>query len=330
MRAFLVFAIAGVGLGLAGQDVKGVPTVFRRVHVGGLFPQLEVADLFGSKQILSAKCDRASVMAFLRPDQEDSRSVLEALAKLALDQEGAPGRLIVLGLRGRTLGSWTTLSKGLPKRVSLYLDKYGAAKSVGVIVVPSIAVLDSDGRLRSSFVLFDAKLEENLRRRLHALALGESIVPDEDERRQLRYQRNAANAAGMESAGMLQEAVRLLQQNLESGLHPAQDHDLLGHLYMRLEDPATAITHLRRSLELDSTIPVRVSLGRALLANGNLEEAKTQLTTAIDLSPKKAVIHHALAQIAKAQQDIDTALKHMRAAIDAARQRADGGRNDHR
>jgi tetratricopeptide (TPR) repeat protein len=230
----------------------------------------------------------------------------------------------VVGLQGHSPGQWATLSKGLPRRIALFRDAHGAAKSVGVVVSPSVAVLDTSGRLRSSYVLYEPKLIEQLRGNLRDLAQGKGLVPDRQERRQRFYEDVARNAIGLEAAGMLKEALPLRRQLLRLELHPAADNASLGRLYFRLGEMDEAIACLRRSLELDTNLPVRAWLGRALARKGQLDEAKGYLTAALKLNPDKAVIHRTLADIAKKRGDVDGALQHMKAAIAHLRKKPGG------
>lgn len=291
------------------------PTIFRNLERGAVFPSFEVADLSGEKVTVVASSDLPSVIAFLRPDQDDSRNVLRSLEKLALDPKGPRARLLLIGLRGHAPDQWVTLRKGLPRRITLFLDKYRATESVGMVMSPSVAVLDPSGRLRNSHVLYDPKLIEHLRRNLRELAQEEGLVPDRAEKGHRLYEELANNAAALESAGMPREALPLRRQLLRLGLHPAEDNASLGQLYYRLGEMNEAIACFRRSLELNAKLPVRAWLGRALAKKGQLSEAEAHLTVALKLDSKKAVIHRTLAHIAKKRDDVDGALQCIKAAI---------------
>jgi len=299
---------------LSPQKQVASPTSFRNLQTGDMFPSFEAADLAGKKVTVVASSDLPSVIAFLQPDQDDSRDVLRSLERLALDSKGPRARLLLIGLTGHAPDQWSTLSKGLPRRIALFLDKYGASETVGMVVSPSVAVLDPSGRLRHSHVLYNPKLLEHLRRNVQELAPEEGLVPDREE----LHEELANNAAGLESAGMPGEALPLRRQLLSLGLHPADDNASLGRLYFRLGKMNEAIACLRRSLELNAKLPVRVWLGRALAQEGQLIEAEALLTDALKRDSEKAVIHRTLAYIAKKRGDVERALQCMKAAIDSS------------
>ncbi|MFQ5504531.1 MAG: hypothetical protein ACE5F1_07000 [Planctomycetota bacterium] len=294
-------------------------------------PPLEVSSLSGSTSTLAFEGSEPGIVAFLRPDQEDSRRVLELLEELALDPKCPPASLTVIGTK--THGSWTSLSKGLPRRLRLYLDSSELIKTLGIIVLPSIAVLDKSGRLRRSYVLHESKLRDWLVRDLERIETGGGAAGrHEPDSKLALFEEISMNAGALEVAGKLREALRLRLQQLRLGVRSAEVHASLGRLYFLLGESGKSVAHLQRSRALGETVSVRVWLGRALAQAGELDEAEKELGAVAPLSPDKAVVHRSLAEIAKRRGNIDLALEHIKSAIAALKKKnaSKGGGSDAR
>jgi predicted Zn-dependent protease len=62
-----------------------------------------------------------------------------------------------------------------------------------------------------------------------------------------------------------------------AGSAPPHDHGALGRAYALVGRHADAVPHLRRSLEADTDGSLRLQLGRAYQATGQVEEARAAL-----------------------------------------------------
>ncbi|MFQ5503739.1 MAG: hypothetical protein ACE5F1_02955 [Planctomycetota bacterium] len=325
MLASLALLIASRAVWLQG----GAPTVFRKLPRGAVMPPLETADLSGEKVTVAAKGEEPCVVAFLKPDQAASRRVLQDLSSLALDPETPAARLVVIAMAGRTKDAWLAIEKGLPRRLTLYTNAFGASRTLGLIVVPSLAVLDAEGRLRSSYVLHEPRLRELLAADLRALEPGKTPLNDREAARRRLYEEMHSNAAALEAAGKLAVALKLRLEQLELGIRPAAVHADIGRLSFCLGEPRSAVRHFKASLSLEKEppVPLRVWLARAQTEVGEFDEAQSTLEAVLSASKEKWLVHRTLASIAKKRGDLDGALTHLEAAIAALENESSGGKD---
>ena len=304
--------LAGLSGLVGGQG--SAPTVFAKLARGSAFPKLEVQSRAGEKHVLRLT-PTPTVIAFLRPDQVDSVNMLRDLAELALDMKTSASRIVVVGSPEREKGQWSHLWKGAPRRLELFLDEGPARRKIGVTVMPSLAVVDREGRLRASYVLHDTKLRIRLQRDLMALQTNKPLASDEITARERRYAEISASALRLERLGKFSEAYRLRTELKVLELHPADVARDLGRLSLLQGRGEEAVTHYKRSLELQTGPAARLGLGRALLATGRLDAAGKALRSALVDNANPAPVHRALCDLAKKRGDLDTALAEIKAAI---------------
>jgi len=327
-NAILAAAVLGGTLGFStlwsqpgtlGQEQANGPTIFRKIEPGGTFPTLDLLSLAGEPVQVEPRGERPRVVAFLRLDQEDSRRLLSELEALTLDPEGPKPDVLIVGMPTRREVAWDQFTKALPKRVTIHQGLADTATTLGVIVLPSIAVLAADGSLYRAHVLYDSELVGRVRREYDALASGRTKELDALERKKQNLENLRANANALEAKGRYNDALalRLQQQGLQADSARIQED--LGRTYLLLGDANKALLFLRKSIELEETVSARTSLGRALLHAGRLDEAERELMQVLPLTPRKAMVHRGLAGIHKRRGDLDKALEHIKAAIDAKR-----------
>jgi len=71
-------------------------------------------------------------------------------------------------------------------------------------------------------------------------------------------------------------------------------HNDIGRMYIMVEDLSSAESHLRKAIELDAGLPQpRVNLGVTLAAQGNYDEAITELNGAIEVSDNAEISENA-------------------------------------
>jgi len=299
------------------QDPAKEPTVFRNVPLGTTFPDIELLNLEGKGLVFEPSSEKPTLVAFLRPDQEASLKLLAYLEKLALDSDSPDCQLSIVGMSGRRGPSWEDLGKALPRKIQLYLDAGTVSRTLGIIVLPSVAVLDSKGKLFRAHVLFDDDSPARILADLQVLANGEAAPLDEAEQARRRFAYLGLSADALEAVDELEGALELRMQQAELGVETPLALLNVGRTNFRLGRFANAVDNLRASIKLESTINAQVWLGRALARQGKLLEAETVLQGALPLSPRKAIVHRELADIFKQRGDLDQALVHMRAALAA-------------
>jgi tetratricopeptide (TPR) repeat protein len=93
-------------------------------------------------------------------------------------------------------------------------------------------------------------------------------------------------ARALASDGQFESAIQNLKVVLEAKPDYAPAHGRLGLCYVETGEADLAITHLRRAIELDSTLSVeRIALARLLEAKGEAAAARRQLEQARALDP---------------------------------------------
>ncbi len=302
------------------QDPAEHLTVFRKLAVGGTFPSLEVFGPDGKAVIYTPTPGQPTLIAFLRPDQESSRALLSFLRDLALERNRPASHLTAIGLAGRRGPSWRELGKGLPRELALFTDAGRVSRTLGLIVLPSVAVLDSKGRMARAYVLYDPEAGAQMRADLAALAEGrDPASADPAERAARRFRHLGRSAIALQAEGKLDEALAMRLERLSLGLESAQAEFEVGQTYFLLRQYPQAAEHLEASLAAGATLPARILLGRTKARLGRLEEARTDLMALLDQATDPAVVHRELAEIFRKLGDTHRALVHLKAAIEARR-----------
>jgi len=321
--------LAGVG-SAAGQAGQGngrngpkEPSVFRAVARDGPFPELRLLDLAGQEVTLAPAAETPSVLAFLRADQEDSHRLLDDLERLALDDGAPAARFVVVGMRASQRATWAERLRVLPRRITFLFDGVDGgttSERLGVIVLPSVALLSAEGNLHRAHVLYDPQLLQIVRSELELLAAGGGgAAGDAAQRRARRIEELRLNAAALERAYKYQDSLALRQRVIALGAEPARAHADLGHTYYHLGQAGAAVKELERSLELQETVSARTWLGRALARDGRDQDAERVLLAVLSHTPERAVVQRELAEIYERRGDLDRALEHVKAAIDELR-----------
>jgi len=122
--------------------------------------------------------------------------------------------------------------------------------------------------------------------------------------------------AALVEAGDLAAAERELRRMLAVA-DSAAARDLLGVILVRAGDRAAAERELRRALELEADhFPARVNLGRLLLQQQRLDEAKRELQAAARLAPLDRELSIALARLEIGSGEIGRGEGRLRAAAE--------------
>lgn len=299
--------------------------VFKKLRKGASVPKLEALDFAGKKITFGFPAGRPCILAFLKASQKDSWRVLEALERLAADASAHDVRIVAIGDAATGADSWPGKAKGKIHRVEFGIDAGGAAKAVGVVARPCIAVLDKAGHLFQTHILYDDTLLATLKSDLLAIKNGKAAPAPVSDKDLVRFQTLEEQAEALESAGDLEKALAVRNQQLDLPMKRARTHARIARILLGLDRPSWALDHLESSLETQDRVPVRVLLAKCYFGMGKLTEAKKQFLSVIELSSNKADIHWYLARIDHKDGKIDSALAHMKKAIEALR-RSNHGR----
>jgi len=313
--------LAGPGAQQGPPAGAGEPTVFRNLRPGAPFPALALFDRAGGQDeqvAFDPVCATPTLVALLRPDQEDSSRVLADLEQLALDKAAPAVRIVVVGLPGRAGASWSDRTKLLPRRIAFFHDGGKAAETLGLIVLPSLAVLSAEGRLYRAHVLHDADQARRLRADLELLASGRALEVDPAALELRRHEDLRANAAALERAGELEAALALRLAGLALRANPAEAQRDVGRTWSLLGDQEKAVEYLGASLGIEENVEARLWLARALARSGRWDAAEGNLTHVLALAPGNAMARREMAELCERRGDLDGTLEHLKAAIAAS------------
>lgn len=304
-------------LGSVPQEPYPGPTVFRELAVGAVFPSLSLVDLAGQATDLVPGGEEPHLIALIRPDQEGSRRLLADLEALVLGDDPPRARVTFIGMRGRSGPAWSELTKALPRDISFLLDDGTLSARLGLIVLPSVALLGSDGRLLRAYVLHDEELVADMAADMRLLEQGGPAALEESTQARRRFDEQSRYASAFEAAGRLQEALEARLHQLDLGLEPARVHLEIGRLHFLMGDAGSALRHFEQSDLLEETVVARTWIGRSMARIGKLDEAERVLLEVLPLTPQRAVTHRELAEVYRQRGDLDRALEHIKAAIES-------------
>jgi len=113
-----------------------------------------------------------------------------------------------------------------------------------------------------------------------------------------------------------ENALIILNQNLEIDHRQEQSEKMLGDIYRGMGISEEAIKHYNKAISINSKYhQAYYSLGALLLSNGDLENAKSALNSAIHLAPDYAKAYGALGTVEQELGQIDLAINNFLQAV---------------
>lgn len=305
---------------LAGMLVTpGSGLAFRNVTIGSPMPALTLEGKDGKPVSLPVR-DRVTILVLWRPGQTFSNEALADLASLA-PTLAAKGVTIVAVAES---GADPAHAPKLPFEALIDAARR-ASDLLGVIVLPSTAIVDRRGALRA----YVPSRNSNYRTLVetHALHALDEISDAELAARLARvgeiYGRNAeaAQAAYRQGTALAsekrhEEAARELGRALALEPNLIEAHLQLGWVRLEMNDPAQALREFEFVRAKNPTSPgARVGVGVARLRMGQAEEGIRLLEEAVVLNPEPVRGHVELARAYEARGDLDRAVHHYRWAF---------------
>ena len=295
---------------------------FRNVGIGDTVPVLMVEDVQGKPVVLTLK-DKAHLLLFWKPDQEFSRAALNDLEAVIGKYGGKGVAGIAVAVRP---GSQSVAPPILPVSYPLLVDREGkAAEEYGVIVLPSTALIGSDGILTFYLPSRNSHYRDIIEGRLQLL-LGEITAKDlEDrlgrlgeasgdarEKAQARYasaHQFSAEARWTEAADELHEALKLAPDFIDARLQ-------LGYAYLEGGHPEKGLREFEAVLKRAPGSPgAKMGVGIAKLRLGELEAGIEQLERAVVLNPNPVRGYFELGLAYERKGDLKKALHNYKWAI---------------
>lgn len=309
-------------LAAAVAAVVGLPRPalgFRNVTIGGPMPAVTLDGADG-KAVTLPLPGRVTVLIFSRPGQTFSGEALADLAALSPALSGKGVAIVAL----TEAGSEPPRAAGLPFPVLTDKGRQGW-DTLGVIVMPSTAIVDAKGVLRA----YVPSRNSNYRILVEAhtlRALGE-ISDAELTARLARagetYGQNAeaAQAAYKRGTALAQEkrwedAARALAEALALRPDLIEAHLQLGYVWLEMNDPAQARREFELVLTKNPSSPgARVGIGIARIRLGQVDEGIRLLEEAVVLNPEPVRGHYELGRAYEARGDRARAVSHYRWAF---------------
>lgn len=295
---------------------------FRNVGVGEIAPVLMVEDVQGKSVVVTPK-DKVHLLLFWRPDQEFSQAALNDLEALMGKYGGKGVAVIAVAVRP---GSQNVAPPAPPVSFPLFVDREGkVAEEYGVIVLPSTALIGSDGIVTFYLPSRNAHYQETIEGRLQLL-LGEITAKELDdrlgrlggpsgdarERAQARYasaHQLSQEAKWAEAAIELQEALKLAPDFTDARLQ-------LGYAYLEGGQPEKALREFDAVLKrTPGSQGARMGVGIAKVRLGELEAGIEQLEKAIALNPNPVRAYYELGHAYERKGNLGKALHNYKWAI---------------
>ena len=295
---------------------------FRNVGVGDTVPVLMVEDVQGKPVVVTLK-DKVHLLLFWNPDQQFSRAALNDLEAVIGKYGGKGVAVIAVAVRP---GSQKMAPSNPPVSYPLLVDRDGkAAEEYGVIVLPSTALIGSDGILTFYLPSRNAHYREIIEGRVQLL-LGEITANDLDdrlgrlgelsgdarERAQARYasaHQFSAEARWVEATVELEEALKLTPDFVDARLQ-------LGYAYLEGGLAEKGLKEFEAVLKRTPGSPgAKMGVGIAKLRLGDLQAGIEQLEGAVGLNPNPVRGYYELGLAYERKGDLSKALHNYKWAI---------------
>jgi TolA-binding protein len=266
--------------------------------------------------------DTPTIVAFIRPDQDQSKQVLQQIQSTAKD-----ARVIVI-LSGPTAEtSAREIGKDVPKDWSVVSDTdFDASGQMDVHVWPTTLVVKSDGTLAAHLAGMSGSIATDLPAYLD-LAVGK--IDQDALNKRLAQHDVVSDSPQQQAARHLQVAMRLL----DSGQVDEAKAELLEGLKNAPQDPALQITCARAYVIIDQpkdaldvlskitpgSVPqwqINLLKGRALLTMEKWSDAEAVLPDAIKLNPEPAEAHYLLGICYQHDKQFERAAEEFRLAFE--------------
>jgi hypothetical protein len=283
----------------------------------------EAQDITGAK--VAVPLDRPSVIAFVRPDQEQSKQAIKQIKPIVPDPKATQVIVVVSGpLAAQSVAEF---ARDLPQGWSTVADpEFAASGQMNIHVWPTTLVVKADG----TQIAHLAGLPKSFANELHAyldLALGK--IDEAALQQKLTTNDIVTDGPEQAAARHLQVAQRMLEQGhidqaraeLNEGLKDVPQSPILqltlARVHVLLNEPAKAIDILDK-LPAGSVPAWQLALvrGRALVAMEKWADAKSILPDALKLNPNPSEAHYLLGLCFQHDHDFKSAAEHYRLAFE--------------
>jgi len=305
-----------------------VGAAFRNLTKGSPAPDFTLHDLEGMDRTLSAEKGSVIVIGFVKPDQDRSIKVLNALEEVS----GT--------LRNDGVTVWAVSTKsddpavipGLVEKLSLeypvLVDEerkiYG---DYGLLTLPVTAIIDQEGNFVFEYSSYSGDYTETIVNEAKVL-LG-LISKEEMEKASEKTEIVEKSKEEKDADRALQMGKMLLARGFGTKALPKFEHALSlnpalvearllsGEIYIKDEQYDKAREQFEKVFEVDANSnEAKVGIASVYIAEGKLDEAEAQLQQAITLNPDPTLAMYRLGQVYEKKGDVQKAMETYRKALE--------------
>lgn len=282
-------------------------------------PTLELKAVDGGPFTSKSLKGEVWVLVFLRPGQPESLKTLKELKALERELPGAAWKVVGIVSGAVAPPDAGSLAREAEFAGTLLLDPDRSAYArLGVIAVPSLAVIDGDSKVIYSRPGYGKDLSTRVRHHLSA-ALGLVEPSTDGPPRPLRTAPKLALARGLLAQGGLDRAEKIVSEAI-SEEPTAEGFALWSDIHLRRKEPLKALEVLNEATrKLPRDPRLEVASGRALAALGRNEEAEKTLRAAIQTAPSAWEAHLALAELYEQLNKSELAIQEYKSAVQILR-----------
>ncbi len=296
---FIHFLFTTVSLVL----VIGSASALTRLNQGDPLPDFSLQDAGGKTYTLKDFADHPALFAYVRPDQEDSQTLLQKCTRW---QEEYPD-LRIVALFGRLPEE----AADYPFPLLLDPDKtvYG---NWGLRVFPTVVLVNREGLVTFTHSGFGATAEEILADEIAVLMgvktreeisrekenVGAGIQTDDTAARHFQAGKK------LWDDGFPERAREEWEKSLQADSTYTPGHFYLGKYYLRAGEPEPALKHLQFALQEEATPEALILAARACLLQGDLDQAENYADRALDANRRSPEAKLTLAEIYLEENDL--------------------------
>ncbi len=304
-----------------------LPSALRNVNVGSEAPNFVLQDTNGEELSLTSLKGKIVIIVFWRAGQTRCIKALTTLQSIytKFKEQGVEVLALSSDEGGLEIISKTKQEKQLTFPM-LYDREEKAYGDYGVIVTPSTAIINKEGKLYYYYPSYRDDFSRQISGRVEVL-LGKKTIEElqaeleppkkpelsEAEKKAKRYL-NAGNR--LLEKGITRSAMLQYQKAVKEKPELLEAHLRLGDIYLELDKVEEAVAEFTLSIKLKpNSDKAYAGLGDALFFQGQPQKAMETLQIALKLNPKLARAHYRLGRIYEEQKRIEDALKEYKIAL---------------
>ena len=314
--------------GLFVTSTAHAALAFRNINEGQPVPGFTLKDMGGSDVSLSSYAGKVVIVAFIKPDQENSAEALRDLQKMnARLQAKGIAILAVMPEMDQQAGLKELVEKEKITFPVLLDDGRKVYGEWGAFLYPTTGIIDKEGKLAVQVPSHNRKYAETVEGNA-LLAAGEvtkeqldaKLNPKEKEKltpEQKEASRRMMLAQKLLERKMIDKAAAELEQAVQADPNLAEARVKYGFVLLKTGDPVKARENFTKAVEINPRAEdAKAGLGAALTAQGEVDKGIETLTEALKMNPRPARTHFELGRAYEKKGAPDKAAEHYRKALE--------------